>query len=140
MICPLFYLYLMLLHFFRINRQSVLIIYTKQNLKKETFLMKKIIALLVILAVFAALISLAACGGKAETDIKDEMSTVKDDGMSMVEDLSSALSDLDEDLTQGGNVTKDDSSTGLFETMPTESTTSDTAEPESSTLPSSETN
>lgn len=140
MIYPLFYLYLMLLHFFRINRQSVLIIYTKQNLKKETFLMKKIIVLLVILAVFAALISLAACGGKAETDIKDEMSTVKDDGMSMVEDLSSALSDLDEDLTQGGNVTKDDSSTGLFETMPTESTTSDTAEPESSTLPSSETN
>lgn len=85
--------------------------------------MKKIISALVILTVFVMIFSLAACGKKEGNDIKDEMSTVKDEGMSMLDDLSSVASDIDEGLTQGGNVTKDNSSTGLFDTMTTESTT-----------------
>ncbi len=85
--------------------------------------MKKFLSVLVILAVFVAILSLAACGDKAGNEIKDEMSTMKDDSMSMLDDLSSAISDIDDGMTQGGNVTKDNSSTGLFETMTTESTT-----------------
>lgn len=81
--------------------------------------MKKIISILVILTVFVMIMTLTACGNKA----KDEMTTIKDNGMSMLDDMSSALSDVDDSLTQGGNVTKDNSSTGLFETMTTESTT-----------------
>ena len=85
--------------------------------------MKKLISVLIILAVFVAILSLAACGGKTESDIKNEMTTLKDEGMSMLDNLSSAASDIDSSMTQNGNVTDNDSSTGLFETMTTESTT-----------------
>ena len=84
--------------------------------------MKKIISALVIFAVIVAVLSLAACGDNTESDIKNEMSTMKDEGSSVLDDLNSAASDIDSAMTQNGNVTDSDSSTGLFETMTTEST------------------
>ncbi len=102
----------------------------KTVIRRSNFKMKKILSILAVIAVLVAIFSLAACSNEAENDIKNEMSTMKDDGMSMLDDLSSAASDIDEKLTEGGNVTDSDSSTGLFETMTTESTTvhSDAAE------------
>ena len=86
--------------------------------------MKKILSILIITVVFVLMLTLAACGGKSKNEMKDEMSTLKNEGSSMMDDLSSAVSSIDGDMTQGGNITKDNSSTGLFETMTTESTTS----------------
>lgn len=79
--------------------------------------MKKILSVLMILALFVLIFSLAACGDKAKDDIKNEMTTIKENATSMLDDLSSALNGIDNEMTQNGNVTKDNSSTGLFDDM-----------------------
>ena len=79
--------------------------------------MKKILSILMILALFVLVFSLAACGEKAKDDVKNEMTTLKDGATSMMDDLSSALDGLEDDMTQNGNVTDSNSSTGLFEDM-----------------------
>ena len=61
------------------------------------------------------------------------MTTLKDDATSMMEDLSSGLSSLDDTLTQNGNVTDNNSSTGLFEDMTTDKTTEKTTSKSSTT-------
>lgn len=79
--------------------------------------MKKILPLIAIIALVAVIFTFAACGGKTGNDIKDEMTTLKDGATSMMDDMSSALGELGDDLTENGNVTDQDSSTGLFEDM-----------------------
>ena len=129
MISTIFYLYLKFFVFLNKKIRRTHNIY-KTVIRRSNFKMKKILSILAVIAVLVAIFSLAACSNEAENDIKNEMSTMKDDGMSMLDDLSSAASDIDEKLTEGGNVTDSGSSTGLFETMTTESTTvhSDAAE------------
>ena len=81
--------------------------------------MKKILSLIMIMALVALIFTLAACGGgnDMKDDIKNEMTTLKDGATSMMDDLSSAVSDMAGELTENGNVTKDKSSTGLFDDM-----------------------
>ena len=82
--------------------------------------MKKLLPFIVVIALVLVLV---ACGEEAKDDMKNEMTTLKDGATSMMDDISSALSGIDENLTQNGNVTDEKSSTGLFETMTTESST-----------------
>lgn len=91
--------------------------------------MKKIISLIAILALVAAIFTLAACGNKATDDIRNEMTTLKDAGEDMMDDMSSALGDLGDELTEGGNVTDENSSTGLFEDMTSEKPEASTDKP-----------
>ena len=77
--------------------------------------MKKIISIFAILALIAAIFTFAACGKKTTNDIKNEITTLKDDGEDMMDDMSSALGELDDELTENGNVTDENSSTGLSE-------------------------
>lgn len=77
--------------------------------------MKKIITLIAILALVAVIFTLAACGNKTDGSLSSEMTTLKDEVTTAMDDISSALDELDDDLTENGNVTDQDSSTGLFE-------------------------
>ncbi len=90
--------------------------------------MKKTSVILVISLIVALVFVLVACGDSTKNDMDNGMTTLKDDMTSMMEGMSSAVSDLDSSLTAEGNVTKDNSSTGLFEEM-----TSDKASTEKST-------
>ena len=85
--------------------------------------MKKILSILAIIALIALVFTLAACGNNTKDDIKNEMTTLKDGATSMMDDLSSALDGLEDDMTQNGNVTDNNSSTGLFEDMTSDSPT-----------------
>ena len=82
--------------------------------------MKKILSILTIIALIALIFTFVACGDNTKGEIKDEMTTLKDGATSMMDDLSSALDGLEDDLTQNGNVTDNNSSTGLFEDMTTD--------------------
>ena len=88
--------------------------------------MKKILSILMIIALVALVFTFAACGDSTKDDIKNEMTTLKDGATSMMEDLSSALDGLEDDMTQNGNVTDSNSSTGLFEDMTSDMTTDNT--------------
>lgn len=90
--------------------------------------MKKTSVIIAVSLLIALVFVLAACGDKTKNDIENGMTTLKDDITSMMDGVSSAVSDLDNSLTAEGNVTKDNSSTGLFEEM-----TSDKASTEKST-------
>lgn len=98
--------------------------------------MKKISPIILIFIVALILFTLAACTGMKD-DMKDEMTTLKDNATSMMDDMSSALGDMADDLTQGGNVTKDNGSTGLFDELTSDkASTSDkhsTSKPDEST-------
>ena len=52
-----------------------------------------------------------------------------DEGEDMMDDMSEALGDLGDDLTEGGNVTDSNSSTGLFEGMTSEKDEASTDKP-----------
>ena len=96
--------------------------------------MKKIISLIAILALVAAIFTLAACGNKATDDIRNEMTTLKDEGENMMDDMSEALSDIDSGLTEIGNVTDENSSTGLFEDMTSDKAEGTTTKTEDNTV------
>ncbi len=95
--------------------------------------MKKIISLIAILALVAVIFTLAACGDKTNNDmmttLKDEGSSMMDEGADMMDDMSEALGDLGDDLTEGGNVTDQNSSTGLLDDMTSDKNESTTAKP-----------
>ena len=77
--------------------------------------MKKTSVIIAISLLIALVFVLAACGDKTKNDIENGMTTLKDDMTSMMDGISSAVSDLDSRLTAEGNVTKDDSTTGILE-------------------------
>ena len=86
--------------------------------------MKKIFPVVILLVILCFVFIFTACGNSGMKDeMKNELTTLKDGATSLMDDISSAASDMAEELTEKGNVTKDDSSTGLFETMTTESST-----------------
>ncbi len=84
--------------------------------------MKKLLPFIVALVLVTVLV---ACGEEAKDDMKNEMTTLKDGATSMMDDISSALGELDDDLTQNGNVTDEGSSTGLFESMTSDGSTTE---------------
>lgn len=97
--------------------------------------MKKIFSLILIIALIAVIFTFAACGDNTKNDIKNEMTTLKEEGSSMMDDMSSALSGIGDDLTAEGNVTDNNNSTGLFEGMTSDmsSTSGTTSAPSQST-------
>ena len=95
--------------------------------------MKKIISLIAILALIAVIFTLAACGNKTDGSLSSEMTTLKDEGSTVMDDISSALDGLDEELTDHGNVTDRDSSTGLFDDVTSDNKESTTLTVENNT-------
>lgn len=85
--------------------------------------MKKFLPAIIILSLIVLIFTLAACGREMKDDVTNELTTLKNNATSMMDDLSSAVSDMAEDLTQGGNITKDNSSTGLVDKMTEEDKT-----------------
>ena len=92
--------------------------------------MKKIFSLLAIAALIGVIFALAACGGNStnntttsNSSTTNMLTTLKDEGSSMLEDMSSALSGIGDDLTAEGNVSDNQSSTGLFEDMTSDENT-----------------
>lgn len=77
--------------------------------------MKKTSVILAVSLLIALVFVLAACGDKTKNDIENGMTTLKNDITSMMDGVSSAVSDLDNSLTAEGNVTKDNSTTGVLE-------------------------
>ena len=86
--------------------------------------MKKSSAILIISLAVALIFILVACGN-VKDDIKDEMTTIKNDITSIIDGVSSAASDLDSSLTAEGNVTKENSSTGLLDGMTSDKSTTE---------------
>lgn len=101
--------------------------------------MKKIISIVAIIALVAVIFTLAACGGggtdnsttknttTTANSTTDKMTSIKDEGSSMMEDLSSAISGIGDDLTAEGNVTDNKSTTGLLEGLTSDNTDVTTA-------------
>lgn len=85
--------------------------------------MKKFLPIFIVFTLFLILITLTACGREMKDDVTDELTTLKNSATSMMDDLSSAVSDMADDLTQGGNITKDNSSTGLVDKITAEDKT-----------------
>ena len=79
--------------------------------------MKKTSVIIAISLLIALVFVLAASGDNTKNDIENGMTTLKNDITSMMDGMSSAVSDLDNSLTAEGNVTKETGSTGLFEDM-----------------------
>lgn len=77
--------------------------------------MKKTSVIIATVLLIALVFVLAACGDKTKNDIENGMTTLKDNITSMMDGMSSAVSDLDSALTAEGNVTKDNSTTGVLE-------------------------
>ncbi len=96
--------------------------------------MKKIISIVTIIALVALIFAFAACGNNgannntttSNSSTTNMLTTLKDEGSSMLEDMSSALNGIGDDLTAEGNVTDNQSSTGLFEDMTSDTSTSTT--------------
>ena len=96
--------------------------------------MKKIIPVAVILALAVLIFSLAACGNTNNSttttttaaSTTNNMTSLKDEGSSLMEEVSSALEGIGDDLTAEGNVTDNDSTTGLLDGL-TSNNTEDTA-------------
>ena len=88
--------------------------------------MKKTSAILVISLIVALIFVLVACGNGTKDDLNNEMTTIRNDVTSMMDGISSAVSDLDSSLTAEGNVTDEKSSTGLFEEMTSDKNSSST--------------
>lgn len=82
--------------------------------------MKKILSVISIVALIALIFTFAACGNGTKEDIKNDMTSIKNDVTSMMDGVSSAAGDLDDKMTSEGNVTKDNSSTGLLDGMTSE--------------------
>lgn len=85
--------------------------------------MKKTSAILVISLIVALIFVLVACGNNTKNDLNNDMTTIKNDATSIMDGISSAASNLDSSLTADGNVTKENSSTGLFEDMTSDKNT-----------------
>ncbi len=92
--------------------------------------MKKIFSIAMIIALVALIFTFAACGDNnannntTTSNTTNKMTSLKDEGSSMMDDMSSALGELADDLTQGGNVTDNQSSTGLLEGLTSNNTES----------------
>lgn len=86
--------------------------------------MKKTSTILVICLAVALIFVLVACGN-VKDDVKDEMTTIKNDVTSIMDGVSSAVSDLDSSLTAEGNVTKENSSTGLLDGITSDKNTTE---------------
>lgn len=92
--------------------------------------MKKIISVVAIIALVALIFTFAACGDNnganngTTSSTTNKMTSVKDEGSSLMDDMSSALGDLADDLTENGNVTDNKSTTGLLDGI-TENNTED---------------
>lgn len=82
--------------------------------------MKKIL-ILALISIFVLAV-FAACGSGNDDNMKDDITTIMDD-------MSSGLSEMDESLTQGGNITSDNNGTTeenlLEEIMPGDDATTD---------------
>lgn len=94
--------------------------------------MKKTSTILVICLAVALIFVLVACGN-VKDDVKDKMTTIKNDVTSIMDGVSSAVSDLDSSLTAEGNVTKENSSTGLLDGMASDKSTTEKGTTEKST-------
>lgn len=96
--------------------------------------MKKTFPIIAAVLLIALIFTLAACG-KAKDDMKNDITTLKDDATSMMDDISSALSGIGDEMTAEGNVTDNNSSTGLFEdSSTTEKESSDAANASDTTV------
>lgn len=80
--------------------------------------MKKIL-ILALISIFVLSV-FVACGSGNDDNMKDDITTIMDD-------VSSGLSEMDEGLTQGGNITSDGATTeeGLLEEIMPEDDTTD---------------
>lgn len=87
--------------------------------------MKKTSVIIATVLLIALVFVLAACGDKTKNDIENGMTTLKDDITSMMDGMSSAVSDLDSALTAEGNVTKENSTTGVLEDMTSDKSTTE---------------
>lgn len=106
--------------------------------------MKKIISIGIIIALVALIFTFAACGGNnnanntttTNNSTTNKMTSLKDEGSSMMDDVSSALGDMADDLTENGNVTDNKSTTGLLEGLTSNNTeaTENTTNPADTTV------
>ena len=80
--------------------------------------MKNILSAIIIgVLALTMLIAFVACGGKTGDELENGMTSMMDDATTLMEEVSTALDDLADDLTEDGNVTD--------ETATDESTTKD---------------